>query len=71
MPFPDALRGKYQSFTQADITGLRKAGYREEFLTVEQGVPRYLAQRGAATAPAAAIAAVGTTPTLGSRAGPV
>lgn len=42
IPFPDALKGKYQSFTQADIGALRKAGYRREFLTVEQGVARYV-----------------------------
>jgi ADP-L-glycero-D-manno-heptose 6-epimerase len=42
--FPAALKGKYQSFTQADIAALRKAGYKKEFLTVEQGVGRYVAQ---------------------------
>jgi ADP-L-glycero-D-manno-heptose 6-epimerase len=42
VPFPDALKGKYQSFTQADTTNLRNAGYAEEFLTVEQGVARYI-----------------------------
>lgn len=41
--FPDALKGKYQSFTQADVTQLRAAGYTDEFLTVEQGVERYVA----------------------------
>lgn len=41
--FPDALVGKYQSFTQADITQLRQAGYTDEFFTVEQGVERYVA----------------------------
>lgn len=40
--FPDALKGKYQSFTQADIGALRAAGYTEEFLTVEEGVRRYV-----------------------------
>lgn len=40
--FPEALKGKYQSFTQADIGALRAAGYAEEFLTVEQGVQRYV-----------------------------
>ena len=40
--FPDALRGKYQSFTQADLANLRAAGYAGEFLTVEQGVARYI-----------------------------
>ena len=42
--FPDALRGKYQSFTQADITALRGAGYAEPFLSVEAGVGRYVGQ---------------------------
>ncbi|MEK7438581.1 MAG: ADP-glyceromanno-heptose 6-epimerase [Pseudomonadota bacterium] len=42
--FPDALRGKYQSFTQADIAALRRAGYAQPFLTVEEGVARYCAQ---------------------------
>lgn len=41
--FPDALKGKYQSFTQADITQLRLMGYADEFLAVEQGVERYVA----------------------------
>ncbi len=40
--FPDALKGKYQSFTQADIGALRAAGYGEEFHSVEQGVARYI-----------------------------
>jgi len=40
--FPEALKGKYQSFTQADIGALRAAGYAEEFLTVEEGVRRYV-----------------------------
>ncbi len=40
--FPEALRGKYQSFTQAENSALRKAGYNASFLTVEQGVERYV-----------------------------
>jgi ADP-L-glycero-D-manno-heptose 6-epimerase len=40
--FPEALKGKYQSFTQADLTLLRAAGYRDEFATVEQGVAAYV-----------------------------
>jgi ADP-L-glycero-D-manno-heptose 6-epimerase len=44
IPFPDALRGKYQSYTQADISALRSNGYAEPFLTVEQGVGRYVEQ---------------------------
>jgi ADP-L-glycero-D-manno-heptose 6-epimerase len=44
IPFPDALKGKYQSYTQADMTQLRKVGYKKPFLTVEQGVERYVQQ---------------------------
>ena len=44
IPFPDALKGKYQSFTQADISALRKAGYKKLFLTVEEGVSRYMSR---------------------------
>lgn len=42
--FPESLRGKYQSYTQADIGALRNSGYTEEFLSVEQGVARYVEQ---------------------------
>jgi ADP-L-glycero-D-manno-heptose 6-epimerase len=41
--FPEELKGRYQSYTQADITALRAAGYEEPFLTVEEGVTRYCA----------------------------
>ena len=41
IPFPQDLKGKYQSYTQADLTDLRAAGYAAPFLTVEQGVARY------------------------------
>jgi len=40
--FPETLKGKYQSYTEADITALREAGYDRPFLTVEQGVGRYV-----------------------------
>jgi ADP-L-glycero-D-manno-heptose 6-epimerase len=40
--FPEALKGKYQSFTQANIERLRAAGYDNAFLTVEEGVARYV-----------------------------
>lgn len=40
--FPAALVGKYQSFTQADITALRAAGYAEEFDSVATGVTKYV-----------------------------
>jgi ADP-L-glycero-D-manno-heptose 6-epimerase len=42
IPFPDHLRGRYQSFTEADIGALRAAGYDAPFRTVEQGVHEYL-----------------------------
>jgi len=40
--FPDGLEARYQSFTQADLTRLRAAGYRGAFKTVEQGVAAYV-----------------------------
>jgi ADP-L-glycero-D-manno-heptose 6-epimerase len=40
--FPAALRGKYQSYTEADISKLRAVGYHEPFLSVEQGVTKYI-----------------------------
>lgn len=45
MPFPEALKGKYQSFTEADISSLRNVGYDAPFLDVEEGVARYVAWR--------------------------
>jgi len=42
IPFPAELRGKYQCFTQADLTQLRSAGYDAPFLDVGQGVERYV-----------------------------
>jgi ADP-L-glycero-D-manno-heptose 6-epimerase len=42
VPFPEKLVGKYQSFTEADLTQLRNAGYPGEFMTVEQGVAAYM-----------------------------
>ncbi len=41
-PFPDGLKGKYQSFTQADPALLRAAGCAHPFLTVQQGVAHYV-----------------------------
>lgn len=43
IPFPDNLKGAYQSYTQADISKLRDAGFSREFLDVAAGVKRYLA----------------------------
>lgn len=40
--FPEALKGKYQSYTEADIGKLRAAGYKDAFNSVEQGVAKYV-----------------------------
>ena len=42
IPFPDSLKGAYQSYTQADMSKLSAAGYNNSFKSVEQGVPDYL-----------------------------
>lgn len=47
--FPDALRGKYQCYTQADLTALRATGCDHAFVDVQTGVGQYvqwLAQQG-------------------------
>ena len=41
IPFPDTLKGAYQSYTQADLTQLRASGCDVEFRSVEAGVKRY------------------------------
>jgi ADP-L-glycero-D-manno-heptose 6-epimerase len=45
IPFPPTLVGKYQSYTQADVSALRSAGFKAPFLEVEEGVGRYVADR--------------------------
>lgn len=42
IPFPDALRGKYQCYTQADLTALREAGCDHKFADVATGVANYM-----------------------------
>lgn len=47
--FPQALVGKYQSYTKADLTNLTMSGdYNKNFATVEQGVQSYVGQLQAA-----------------------
>lgn len=41
IPFPEKLKGKYQTFTQADISKLRKAGYGKEFMSLAEGTKKY------------------------------
>jgi ADP-L-glycero-D-manno-heptose 6-epimerase len=40
--FPPGLAARYQNYTQADLSGLRLAGYDGEFMPVEQGVAAYV-----------------------------
>lgn len=53
IPFPEHLRGRYQSFTEADISALRGVGYHSAFKTVEHGVQHYLAWLNSSQAPRA------------------
>ncbi|WP_192456409.1 ADP-glyceromanno-heptose 6-epimerase [Musicola keenii] len=43
IPFPEKLKGRYQAYTQADLTNLRGAGYDKPFKTVAEGVADYMA----------------------------
>ena len=40
--FPEELAAAYQSFTEADISALRAAGYRKPFTGLERGIRKYL-----------------------------
>jgi len=42
IPFPEDLKRKYQSFTEADLSKLRSAGFLEDFSTLEGSVERYV-----------------------------
>ena len=42
IPFPPQLAARYQSYTEADVSELRAAGYAREFMTVQQGVAAYV-----------------------------
>jgi ADP-L-glycero-D-manno-heptose 6-epimerase len=42
IPFPEGLKEAYQSFTEADMSLLRQAGYDGGFSSVKEGVPSYL-----------------------------
>jgi ADP-L-glycero-D-manno-heptose 6-epimerase len=42
IPFPPSLAGKYQSYTEADLTRLRAGGYRAPMIDAEDGVARYV-----------------------------
>lgn len=40
-PFPEDLKGKYQTFTQANIQALLGTGYTQPFTSLEEGVQQY------------------------------
>ncbi len=42
IPFPEKLKGYYQTFTQADLTRLRATGYHKPFMNVAEGVTAYM-----------------------------
>ncbi len=42
VPFPDHLESSYQSFTEADISALRRAGFDGDFCDIRSGVAKYL-----------------------------
>jgi ADP-L-glycero-D-manno-heptose 6-epimerase len=42
VPFPPALVGRYQNYTQADLSRLRAAGYAAPTLPLDEGVRRYV-----------------------------
>jgi ADP-L-glycero-D-manno-heptose 6-epimerase len=42
VPFPEALVGKYQCHTQADLSALRAAGCTHQFANVQNGVASYM-----------------------------
>jgi len=51
IPFPEALVGKYQSYTEADISRLREIGYEEDFAPAAEGVAAYVRKLAAVNAP--------------------
>jgi ADP-L-glycero-D-manno-heptose 6-epimerase len=44
VPFAERLRGRYQSFTEADLDGLRAAGYQRALTSLEAGVASAVAE---------------------------
>jgi ADP-L-glycero-D-manno-heptose 6-epimerase len=41
---PESIRDRYQYHTEADLTKLRRSGYSAPFLSIEDGVSRYVAE---------------------------
>ncbi|QDH15201.1 ADP-glyceromanno-heptose 6-epimerase [Oecophyllibacter saccharovorans] len=44
VPMPEKLQGQYQSYTCADLTRLRAAGYTAPFTSLEDGISMYVEQ---------------------------
>ncbi len=42
IPFPEELKGKYQTYTCADLKRLREVGYEGEFTSLEEGIKEYI-----------------------------
>jgi ADP-L-glycero-D-manno-heptose 6-epimerase len=42
IPMPDALQGKYQYYTQAEMDKLHKVGYSGSTYSLEEGVADYV-----------------------------
>lgn len=70
VPFDPALRGRYQSFTQADLTRLRAAGWSEPFTPLADGIAAAVTewQAWATNAPAPAAEASPAASAAGARA---
>jgi ADP-L-glycero-D-manno-heptose 6-epimerase len=47
IPFPGDLKNRYQHYTQADVTGLRAAGYTAPFTPLEEGIEQTFAEEPA------------------------
>jgi len=47
IPFPGDLKNRYQHYTQAEVTGLRAAGYTAPFTPLEEGVKQTFAEEPA------------------------
>jgi ADP-L-glycero-D-manno-heptose 6-epimerase len=47
IPFPGDLKNRYQHYTQADLAGLRAAGYTAPFTSLEDGVKQTFAEEPA------------------------
>ena len=40
--FPNNLRNAYQPYTKANLKNLRNIGYKKDFISIKEGINRYL-----------------------------